>query len=346
MGVDIQIPGAAWSRRRFIANGLLPVLLVPSLSRALTATLAPPSSARPDAHDASAAAGRAGPSGKERAARLTTPVYVNGHGPYHFLVDTGAERSVLAAELASRLDLPHCPPVLLQGIILAQKTLEVEVAQLETGRLTCTDLRVPILPGAMLEADGYLGLDVLNGHRVVFDFRRHALRIEKPQGFFSALWGHDNQIRVPAQGESGRLRSTDCYVDGVRATAFIDSGAQVSVCNPPLFAQLQHRKSPPMSFATVQLSGVTGGTIVGSVTEIDTIRLPGLSLTVTPVVIADLRVFALWGLKHKPAILIGMNCLRAFSSVAIDYARKDVLFQIPSAATAPMELAQADSGLG
>ncbi len=346
MGVDIQTPDAAWSRRRFIANGLLPVLLVPQLSRALTATAMPHSSARPGGHNAPPPGGLAGPSGKEQAARLTTPVYVTGHGPYRFLVDTGAERSVLAAELASRLALPRCPPVLLQGIILAQKTPEVEVAQLATGGVICTDLRVPILSGAMLGADGYLGLDVLNGHRVVFDFKRHALRIEKPQGFFSALWGEDDQIRVRAQGESGRLRSTDCYVDGVRATAFIDSGAQVSVCNPPLYAALQQRKSPPISLATVELSGVTGGTIAGSVTVIDTIRLPGLALTVTPVVIADLRVFALWGLSRRPAILIGMNCLRAFSSVSIDYARKDVLFRIPSAATSPMELAQTDSGLG
>lgn len=344
MGVDSQIPDAAWSRRRFIADGLLPVLLVPALSRAQTGTPVPHPSAR--RHTRPSQAGRSGPSAGEKAARLTTPVRLDDHGPYRFLVDTGAQRSVLATELAARLALPRCPPVLLQGIVLAQEAEQVKVGQLATGELICTDLRVPVLPRVMLEADGYLGLDVLNGHRVVFDFKAHSLKIEKPQGFFSALWTGNDEVRVRAQGESGRLRSTDCYVDGVRAVAFVDSGAQVSVCNPSLYAALQHRGSPPASLAAVQLSGVTGGTIPGTVTLIDTIQLPGLTLGVTPVVMADLRVFALWGLGGKPAILIGMNCLRAFSSVSIDYGRKDLLFRLSSAETARMERAQTNSRSG
>ena len=341
MGLDIQFPGGAWSRRSFIANGLLPVVLAPALAWALGVEPASYPSARPRSPPTTGRA--AGPAARERAGRLTTPVFIDGRGPYDFLVDTGAERSVLAAELARQLRLPRFPPVLLQGIIRAQKTIEVEIARLVTGRLVSSDLRVPVLPRAMLDADGYLGLDVLNGHRVIFDFKAHKLKIEKPQGFFAALWTHRDEIRVSAQGESGRLRSTDCYVDGVRATAFVDSGAQVSVCNRPLYAALQHRKSPPALLAPVQISGVNGGTIRGAGTLLDTIRLPGFALSVTPVVIADLRVFALWGLKHKPAILIGMNCLRAFSSVTIDYGRKELLFEVPSAVTVPSTAAQGDA---
>lgn len=275
-----------------------------------------------------------------------TPVHVNGHGPYLFLVDTGAERSVLAEELAARLHLPRRPPVLLEGIVRAQRAPEVRIERLAAGRVACSNLLTPTLPRAELQADGYLGLDVLNGHRVVFDFRAHRLMIERPQGFFAALWtGHD-QFRVATQGRAGRLRSTHCRVDGARATAFIDSGAEVSVCNSALFAALRHARNPPAVLERIKLSGVTGGTMVGSVTLIDTIRLPGFTFTVTPVVIADLRVFGLWGLSTTPALLIGMNCLRAFSSVSIDYGRKDLLFTIPSARVLTPELAQADSSLG
>src|SRR5690348_17910667 len=39
--------------------------------------------------------------------RLTTSVYINGKGPYRFLVDTGAERTLLAAEIATQLGLPQ-----------------------------------------------------------------------------------------------------------------------------------------------------------------------------------------------------------------------------------------------
>jgi hypothetical protein len=255
-------------------------------------------------------------------------VYVNNHGPYRFLVDTGALRSVLATEIAARLALPLCPPVLLQGIILARKTPEANVERLAAGSVMCKDLRLPILPSAMLQADGYLGLDVLDGHRVIFDFTSNTLRIEESEGFFSTFWARDKRIRIHAEGDSGRLRSTDCYADGCRTTAFIDSGAEVSVCNSSLYAALQRHKAPPAPLATVQLSGITGGSILGRVILIDTVELPGLTLTSAPIVIADLPVFALWGLSDTPAILIGMNCLRAFSSVTIDYGRKTLLFQV------------------
>lgn len=340
MGVDSQNPHGAWSRRRFIASGLLPAIFLPALSSG-----APRSPARPRSRAAAPGGGRSRPSTGEVAAPLTAPVFINGQGPYRFLVDTGAQRSVLAAELAARLHLPHGPPVLVEGIIRAQRAQEVHIKRLATGPLVWSDLRAPTLPRAELRADGYLGLDVLNGHRVVFDFRAHRVMIEKPQGFLAALWAGRNAIRVEAHGDAGQLRFTRCYVDGARTTAFIDSGADVSVCNSALFAALRHIRSPPTTLEPVKLSGVTGGTVLGAVTVIDTIRIPGLTFTRTPVVIADLRVFDLWGLSAEPALLIGMNCLRAFSRVSIDYGRKDMLFRIPTARNPPVALAQTDSGL-
>ena len=323
-----ELSGRTWTRRQFIASGLVPLLLESGLSRTLASTVPPPSSASQRGHEDRSHGNPSGAAGHVQVARLTTLVYVNSRGPYRFLVDTGALRSVLATEIATRLELPLCPPVLLQGIILARKTSEVKVNRLAAGSVICRDLRLPVLPAAMLEADGYLGLDVLDGHRVIFDFKTNTLRIEESKRLFSTLWTRDEQIRIRADGDSGRLRSTDCYADGCRTTAFIDSGAEVSVCNSSLYADLQRRKSPPVPLATVELSGITGGSILGRVILIDTVRLPGLTLTSAPIVIADLPVFALWGLSNTPALLIGMNCLRAFSSVTIDYGRKALLFQV------------------
>src|SRR5688500_6043122 len=37
--------------------------------------------------------------------RMTVPVSISGRGPFRFLVDTGAERTVISAELARQLGL-------------------------------------------------------------------------------------------------------------------------------------------------------------------------------------------------------------------------------------------------
>jgi predicted aspartyl protease len=268
--------------------------------------------------------------------RLTTEVFINGHGPYHFLVDTGAERTLIAQEIAAQLALPEGREVMVQGIIRGEPSPLARIERLEMGGLVCPNLEVPVLPRAMLQVDGYLGLDVLDRHRVIFDFRARTLTVTKPQGFFSSLWTHGDEAVVRTLGSSGRLRARDCRVDGVRAAAFIDTGAEVSVSNPALYAELQ-RNFPKRQLLLGRegLYGVTGGSILGVVTNVDEIRLDQLDLTYTTLVVAGLEVFTDWGLSRQPALLFGMDCLRRFERVTIDYGRKELRFEVASAQGRP-----------
>jgi len=265
--------------------------------------------------------------------RLTTSVYINGGGPYRFLVDSGAERTLLAAEIAAQLGLPQGRKVLVEGITGRQPAVLVEIASLRMGTLVSPPLAVPVLPRKMLQVDGYLGLDVLDRHRVVLDFRAGTLTVTRPQGFFAAMWEHWDEAVVHTLGSSGRLRASDCLVDDVRAAAFIDTGAEVSVANPALYAALRRQSVEDRQLAgrSVGLYGVTGGTIVGLATNIRDIRLGELHLTYTPFVVAPLEVFDVWGLSRQPALLFGMDCLRRFARVSIDYGRKELRFEVASA---------------
>jgi predicted aspartyl protease len=313
---------ASWSRRRFVAQSLLTLAAAPSLAGAAASAVAKP----PDPKAPGSGAVRVGTDVQNR---LTTPVSINGRGPYHFLVDSGAERTLLAEEVAAELALPHGHKVMVEGIIRGQPADLVNVQRLEMGALVCSGLDVPVLPRAMLDADGYLGLDVLDGRRVILDFRAQTLTVTQPQGFLSSLWAHGNEAVVRTLGNSGRLRATDCLVDGVRAAAFVDTGAEVSVANPALYDMLRKRSgNRKMVRGEVGLYGVTGGRILGIETDIDEILLGRLRLTYTLLVVAGLEVFDVWGLKHEPALLFGMDSLRRFSRVSIDYGRKELRFQL------------------
>ena len=264
--------------------------------------------------------------------RLTTAVLVNGKGPYHFLVDTGAERTLIAADIAAQLALPQGRKVLVEGITRGEPAVLVDIGKLQMGGLFCRDLEVPVLSRALLGVDGYLGLDVLDRHRVVFDFRARTLTVTRPQGFFSALWTRGDEAVVRTLGSSGRLRATRCMVDGVRAAVFVDTGAEVSVSNPALYSALRQRApNRVLVSGPVGLYGVTGGTIIGLETNVDEILLGELHLTYTPLVVAALEVFREWGLDSEPALLLGMDCLRRFARVSIDYGRKELRFEVASA---------------
>ena len=318
-------PRASWSRRRFVAQGLAAMAAVPSLAGAVVPAAAEP----PDPKQPGSGAVRIGTDVHDR---LTTRVWINGRGPFHFLVDTGAERTLIAEEVATHLALQRGEKVMVEGITSHQPADLVNIERLEIGGLVCRGLDVPVLPRAMLDVDGYLGLDVLDGRRVILDFRAQTLAVTQPQGFFSALWSHGNEAVVRTLGSSGRLRATDCMVDGIRASAFVDTGAEVSVSNPALFELLRRRAADRQVVrGEVGLYGVTGGRIMGVETSVDEILLGRLRLTYTSLVVAGLEVFDLWGLRHEPALLFGMDSLRRFTRVSIDYGRKELRFQLANA---------------
>ena len=52
----------------------------------------------------------------------------------------------------------------------------------------------------------------------------------------------------------------------------------------------------------------------------------GLHLGNVSVFYADMHVFDIWGLKDKPAIVLGMDLLTEFKSVALDFGRSQVRF--------------------
>ena len=82
------------------------------------------------------------------------------------------------------------------------------------------------------------------------------------------------------------------------------------------------------------MTGVTGGIITGRVTTLKHVRMNALSFVNGNVAIANLQVFDLWGLSDRPALLIGMNWLRRFSRVSIDYGRKELRFELAKLAVA------------
>lgn len=329
-------PRSYGSRRDFLGDALLSLAFASLAPRAFGRGHSAP--APVGVNEAGASASPGGPpnssggsghlSAMDDTGRLTTVVRIDGRGPYHFMVDTGAERTFIADDLAETLALPRGDEVLVQGVVRAQPSRLVEIQQLQMGSLVSSRLEVPTLPRAMLAVDGYLGLDVLDKRRVIFDFRARTLTITKPQGFFSAFFTRGEYLRVPTLGSSGRLRSTDCVIDGVRAAAFFDTGAEVSIINTALYTALQRHKSAQLLRATQVLTGVTGGSIEGATTLLDTITLGDLVITSTPVVVADLPVFAKWGLDTKPALLIGMSCLERCARVSIDYRRMEVRFEL------------------
>ena len=328
-------PSQRFSRRHFVGYGAascaFPSLVAKAQGTPLPQGPLPPQpSEQPDASKIAAAT--------DRAQHLTIGVQINGRGPFRFVVDTGADHSVIAEDVATYLGLLRGTRVMVEGIIRTVPADTVRVAQLAVGPVTRQNLSMPVLPRTQLMADGYLGLDVIDGYRVTFDFENSKLLLSEPFHVPSHLallgWILPNEVMVPVAGPHGHLHAFDCAIDHVRAVAFVDTGAEISVGNSQLFDALVGNDPSYVKQATVPLTGVTGGIVNGRVTNLKHVRMNALTFENGNVAIVDLQIFDLWELSDRPALLIGMDWLRRFSSVSIDYGRKELRFNLARQAVA------------
>ena len=69
--------------------------------------------------------------------------------------------------------------------------------------------------------------------------------------------------------------------------------------------------------------------MLAKVTMLRKLELGGLHMDNLAVAFADAHIFKQLSLEDKPAILLGMNAMRAFDRITIDFAEKKVRFKLP-----------------
>jgi predicted aspartyl protease len=258
--------------------------------------------------------------GRDTALRMVAPVTLNGQGPFSFLVDTGANRSCISQTLAERLKIEAGAPVSVRTVVGARMRSSVLVDRLQLGAKTQRRVRAPVLPMKGVDGDGVLGVDWLKNRRLVLDFNGRGLEITAPMTETPS----DNRVIVPARRRSGQLTMVDADVSGRRISAMIDSGSQLSIGNSALREALPAHSADKAE--RIQLATLVGEPFAGDLLYLPFLRLGGLTLGNVPVVFCESQIFSLWQLQKTPTIILGMDLLSQFTSVALDFGRSTVRF--------------------
>lgn len=263
----------------------------------------------------------------DRHRRLTIPVRLGDKGAYDFVVDTGADRSVLATDIAQALALPAGRPVLVHGVTGSELTQTVKAPRLMVGGATLKSQDIPVMPRDRLGADGLLGVDVLQKRRLIMDFKAGKLEIQSAgDQRRTYLW--DRGATVEARDSFGRLTVIDARANGALSTAFVDSGGGMTIINKALAAQIRSGGDWQDSAPYVKVTGVTQQVLTGEFRMLDRLALGTLRFRNVAVVVSDLHLFDQWGLGDKPSILLGVDVLRLFSRVELDYGRRQLRFRV------------------
>ena len=262
----------------------------------------------------------------DRSNRVAVEVRINGSGPYHFIVDTGAERSVISNELAQGLSLEAGPALGLATIAGRHVAPSFHVEHLATDSFAIQNLQAPALKRGDLGANGLIGLDGLDGHRVVMDFGNDRMSVEKTGRRLRPGVAADGTIVVQAERMRGRMVIHQARINGITVDLIIDTGASTSIGNIPLRAALQARKSTKQ--AEAYLLSVTGERIRATVAIADRIKIGGATIENLPISFADAYAFKVLNLDERPALLLGMDVIGLFEKVTIDFDKRQVQFGI------------------
>lgn len=261
----------------------------------------------------------------DNAMRMTVPVTIEGRGPFHFVVDTGADRTVVSQELAAQLDLAHNATVTIHSMAGVGTANTVTVPSLTVAGQTTLDIKAPALQQAFLGSHGLLGIDTLKKRRVVMDFAKRTMTVL--QSGEKEAYDPDTII-VTAKSKYGQLVLVDADVDGTPITVIVDSGAENTVGNAALRTLLSKRNKRLKFFPTT-LVDVTGGRLGAEYASVGRIRIAGITVENPVIAFADAHPFKRYGLINKPAMLLGMDTLRGFRRVSVDFAQRKVRFLPP-----------------
>ena len=259
--------------------------------------------------------------------RLATEVYVDGQGPFQFLIDTASSRSLIFEHLRQRLNLTQSQPgrMTVYGINDVADVMPVKPREMRFAGETISGLTMGVLPDTEVsEPDGILGVDVLSRYFVVLD--RGAMRIKLlPPGETAARsyedWSRVALLPHPLKKFAIQFWYLKARFNDRTITCLFDLGASLTMMNWDAAEELGVRKARYTSFGPppVELQDVLGKVAPALRAGGLDVRLATKSWTRQIAIIADAPVFTYFDLEEQPSGIVGLDLLRD-TSLAIDFA--------------------------
>jgi predicted aspartyl protease len=295
---------------------LILVAFVAALLPPATWAATPPSPAKSDPSDMLFAS----PTQADRSGRIVVPVFINGKGPFRFLVDTGADGSMISQALVRMLGLPSdkISGERVQGTTGAEQLPCVSVDELRIGSIVKRNIHMPVSPSPVLTGlGGILGMAGFGAVRLVVDF--HSNRVELDRSSSRLVQGY---LAIQARHTPGGLLMIPALVGDIPVQAVIDTGAEVSLGNTALRDALvreaaQHAQDAKIYGVTKQVGN--GGISASPMITVGPVAIEGLGI-----VYSDIPIFKIWHLDSRPALIIGMNVLGSVQGLVLDYQRARV----------------------
>ncbi|MBI1729075.1 aspartyl protease family protein [Candidatus Acetothermia bacterium] len=257
---------------------------------------------------------------------MLVPAFVNGKGPYEFILDTGAGTSLLTSELARQLGIT--PTETKEGMGAGGK-VKVSLGKVESlaiGQAKIKEIQVAITEelqkiGAVIGAkiDGNIGYNYLRNFCLTLDYAKGTLRlIHAEDERMDPELKADAQIKFRLAHPAKPLILVPTLVNGKGPYQFaLDTGASTTVISPELAQNLSIKSTS----AAAMTGG--GGKVQAAIGRVESLAVGGAKVEDLPVMVADFLVMLSQATGSKLDGIIGYNFLKEFR-VTLDYPNERV----------------------
>ena len=257
--------------------------------------------------------------------RMTVPIQFATGAPHQFMIDTGAEQSAISTELAHHMKFASRGERRVYSFAGERRVPMVRIPEISINKRTHRGVDALTFRRGALGADGLLGIDSLVDQQVKFDFKRRTLAITN-----APKWGARplvGDVLVRAGLRDGRLVMSRASADRVKIDVILDTGTSVSMGNAALRRELErtHRVGPLRRISMLAITGEVVEVDYGLLREVVIQRT--IVIQRMPIAFAVSQPFDQLGMGDRPAMLMGMDVLRSFGAVTVDFRNRKVTFQ-------------------
>lgn len=257
---------------------------------------------------------------RDRQERMTIPVTVASN-EYRFMVDTGAEQSAISSEIAGEMGFRNMPSRRVVSFGGERIIPAVNVPSVEFSDKEMSAVSMLTLSELALGSDGIIGIDQLDRQQVTFDFEASEMRIAPSPRRTARERG---SVSIDLSEKAGRLVVSEARYERRRLDVILDTGSSITIGNAALMEKIPEYQLD--QFLDLNMLTVTGDVVAIRYGEIKNVQIGKMTFETFPVAFAEGEPFDRLGMTEKPAIILGMDVLRTFGTMTIDFRRKNVMF--------------------
>ncbi len=262
----------------------------------------------------------------------TIDVNVNGQGPYHFIIDTGATLTAVFESITASQPLFDAvgPDLRILGLSGAQYLPPVTIGDIDIGGLEFTDhvgVVIPDWDGVENMPHGVLGLDFLSAYTVYFNAPAGRIEFYAPDNPPTDKLTDMGRTRLELNRFTRRndgLYAVTATIDRRRIPFILDLGAAGTIINYNAMRRLLggiYIDAPRGSAASTgsKIRDIFGDQSIARSIRITSIRMGGARWGRRILVVYNAGIFNELGLYSRPYGLMGADMFRDRSFI-LDFA--------------------------